>query len=142
MKKAKGLKGKCQTLHSKIIRNPKKCFKCGYTSNKISDFDCHHLISRVYDKVHCDPRNSVCLCKVGRDKSHDGNGNACHFRVHKWPDEYYQLILDSCGIQVYNEMKELAESKGRVDWHDVWSELTKTAKSLGIKYTAYRPRKK
>ena len=118
IKYGKGDKKKCIVLHSKIIRSAGECRLCG--KSYYPQLDCAHLISRRFNATVSDLRNGVCLCKT------------CHWRTGIFADEMGSLIEDTIGWDVYQEIKELAQSKAKVNWKEELERLTKVALDLKV----------
>lgn len=115
--KAKGVKGKCDALFSRLVRSPGICRRCG--GNEY--LQCAHIISRRYSATRCDLRNAWCLCA------------SCHRRLTDWPREHSHFISDTIGSGIYDELKAKAETVTKVDWQEVYDSLKETAKEMGIK---------
>lgn len=114
--RAKGAKGKCDEIFSKIIRLLGHCRRCGGTDW----LQCAHIISRRYSATRCDTRNAWCLCA------------ACHRRLTDWPREHSRFITETIGSDVYEELRELAEQPTKVNWDEKLIELRQIAKEMGI----------
>lgn len=114
--RAKGSKGKCDALFSKIIRSVGYCEKCGSTDW----LQTSHIISRRYSATRCDERNSQCLCAK------------CHRYFTDWPKEFSRWITDSVGISTYEELKLKSESVTKMDWDAELDRLTQIAKERNV----------
>lgn len=107
IKKAKGIKGKCDTLFRKIVRSLGYCQRCGSTSF----LQCAHIISRRYSAVRTDLRNAWCLCA------------SCHRRLTDWPNEHMAYVAETIGIELYDELKQKAEFTMKFDWEQEYIRL-------------------
>ena len=116
MRKAKGAKGKCDSLFSKIIRRQGYCDNCGKREN----LQCAHIISRRYSATRTDERNAVCLCAK------------CHIYYTHWPREFSKFITDRIGSELYEELKAKAEQITKMDWNEELERLKKVAKKYGL----------
>lgn len=114
--KAKGTKGKCDALTSKIVRSIGYCENCGSTEW----LQCSHIVSRRYSATRCDLRNVQSLCA------------SCHRKFTDWPKEFSRWITKSIGIDLYEELKLLAETPTKVDWELEYVRLREIAKQKGI----------
>lgn len=116
--RAKGAKGKCDAIYSKIIRSVAHCEHCGST-----DFlQCAHVVSRRYSATRTDLSNAFCLCA------------GCHRRFTDWPLEFNKFVEKKIGLEAYEELKHKAESfKGTMDWDTELERLKIIAKERGIK---------
>lgn len=111
--RAKGAKGKCDALFSKIIRSPGACLRCGFTDN----LQCAHIITRRYSATRCDLRNAWCLCA------------SCHRRLTDWPREHSHFITQTIGSELYEELRAKAEAVTKVQWDEVYKELQAIARA-------------
>lgn len=114
----KGFYGKATKLHSKIVRERKKCENCG--ENGYRNLQCAHIISRRYSNTRTKEENAFCLCA------------RCHRYFSDWPVEFAMFTLKMIGETEYLRLKKSAESKNVVDWEKEYHRLAKIAKELGI----------
>lgn len=109
VKIAKGKKGACDRLVSKIVRaiNP-FCQKCelpyGLTAS--------HIIGRKYSATRTDLSNLQVLCF------------SCHSRFTDFPLEFAAWISSTIGDEEYERLRQKAEFfRGKFDWEDEYSRL-------------------
>ena len=114
----KGFYGKATKLHSKIVRERKKCENCGDTGYR--NLQCAHIISRKYSNTRTLEANAFCLCAK------------CHRFFSDWPVEFAEFVVDNLGHEEYTRLKSLAQGKKKVDWEKEHARLAKIAKDLGI----------
>lgn len=107
IKRAKGTKAKCDALFSKIVRSRGYCQRCGSTEW----LQTAHIISRRYAATRCDLRNAWCLCA------------RCHRRLTDWPREHSHYITETIGTELYEELRQKAETVSKVDWEQVYESL-------------------
>jgi hypothetical protein len=117
MKQAKGDKGKCDVLASKIVRSIGYCEKCGEQEYK--KLTCSHIVGRRYSATRTDLDNLQCLCY------------SCHYYFENWPKEFSRWITKTIGIEKYEELKTKAEVPTKMDWtaerkrlQDIYDNLT------------------
>lgn len=116
IKRHSGIKGKCDTLFSKIIRSSGACERCG--SDRY--LQTSHIISRQYSVTRCDLKNAQNLC------------SACHFYFTHWPKEFSRWITESIGVEAYEELKAKALTLKKMDWNEVYTGLETYAKTIGV----------
>lgn len=97
---ARGAKGKCDVLFSKIIRSKGYCEGCGSTQN----LQTAHIVSRRYSATRCDLANAYCACAT------------CHRRWTDWPVEFAEFIDRTIGRVAYDELHVKSLSRVKVDW--------------------------
>lgn len=114
--RAKGYKGKCDALTSKIVRSLGYCEKCGSTEW----LQTSHIISRRYSATRCDLRNLQCLCA------------GCHRHFTDWPKEFSRWITASIGVELYEELRRLAEVPTKMDWEAEYERIKQVAKERGV----------
>lgn len=112
----KGAKAKCDRLFSLIVRSRGACIQCNATAN----LQTAHIISRRYSHTRCVLSNAFCACPK------------CHMRWTDHPVEFASFVLERIGQTEYQRLYLLSQQTGKVDWLAVASELTVTAKALGI----------
>lgn len=120
MKKAKGTRGKCDVIFSKIIRaRDGHCVSCGTNQN----LQCAHIISRRYSGTRCDTENAITLCA------------GCHIYFTQWPIEFARFIAETMGEGHYETLKARATEAstfGERYWKDKLEELKPIAKEHGV----------
>lgn len=102
LKTAKGKKGACDRLVSKIVRTiTPYCQKCGTPDGLTAS----HIIGRTYSATRTDLDNLQVLCF------------SCHRRYTDFPVEFAQWISDTIGDTEYERLRQRAEFyRGKFDW--------------------------
>lgn len=120
---AKGDKGKCDKLFSKIVRFHGACDRCDVTcswdcepqegSHRVScPLTCAHVITRHRIGTRCDLRNAFSLCA------------SCHRHFEQFPVSFGIFFLDRRGRGTYDELQQLAQPGAKVNWSEIYEQLS------------------
>lgn len=82
---------KLDTECSRIVRSAGQCAWCHISD--YSKLQCAHIFSRTYRNTRWDLRNMIPLCQ------------GCHFRGHKCPLEFTELVKKYLGDYEYEELR-------------------------------------
>ena len=127
--KAKGERGKCDTLFSLIVRAVGECEHChikcecpNFPKSHTRDckLTCSHIIGRRYSATRTYRPNAQSLCY------------SCHRRFTDWPVEFHHWIVDSIGSEAYEALQHRAEAVTKVDWAAEHEHLKEECRWLGI----------
>jgi len=143
-KSGRGYQGRATKLHALlVIEMRRKCERCGkqppepecghlvtrkkcptcMERRKRNTFQCAHIVSRAMTKVRTNLENAYCFC------------GGCHLYTTRWPVEFARFIYKRSGKAKYNELKELAETKGaKFDWKAEYFRLDAIAQQMGIEH--------
>jgi hypothetical protein len=116
---AKGDRGFCDVLFSRIVRFRGGCQRCGRAGT-----DTAHIIGRRYSATRCEEDNAWCLCR------------SCHALTGEWPLHFIALVVKTIGMDRYGELRRQAEAgiKGSsaVFWREKRAQLQARCKELGL----------
>lgn len=88
---AKGDRGFCDILFSRIVRSRGVCQRCGAPGT-----DTAHIIGRRYSATRCVEDNAWCLCR------------SCHQATAEWPEQFMGLVDSTIGRHRYFELRYIA----------------------------------
>lgn len=116
---AKGDRGFCDILFSRIVRSREMCQRCGAPGT-----DTAHIIGRRYSATRCIEDNAWCLCR------------SCHQTTAEWPIEFVQLMRRTIGDARYFELSSIASHGLDVSSARFWAtekvRLKARCKALGL----------
>lgn len=118
----RGPKGKATRLHSLVVRSRGRCERCG--ERNADKLQAAHIISRRFAATRTDERNAWCLCA------------RCHMSLTEHPDEHMALVVQTIGMEAFDELK--AKALAGIKTSDAFweAECDRLATLLGAEVTA------
>lgn len=112
-----GLKAKATKLHSQVVRARGFCQRCG--EQDYSKLECAHIIGRRYNAVRTDETNAWALC------------HSCHRKTGEWASEHMALIVQTIGMDRYEELRQRAETGVKANDAFWQAEIERLTRLLG-----------
>jgi hypothetical protein len=116
---AKGDRGFCDVLFSRIVRNRARCQRCGAPGT-----DTAHIVGRRYSATRCLEDNAWCLCR------------RCHQITGEWPEDFLELVGTTIGHDLYERLRWTAlegiRGSSALFWASELERLKDRCRELGL----------